>query len=297
MYDRILIAVDGSDEAKRAATHGLVLAQLLDATVDVVYVLERKSLRLTRTDGEKTRLRERSEAVLAEIEDVASSVGQPVSTAVVDGVPATEITAYAAEHDAELIVVGRQGATGLGKRLLGGVTERLLHRGDVPVLVVPRDAPTTQSAIDVSDVLLPTDGSDAADRATNHTVAIARQTRATVHVLHVVDLQSAGGAFSAGGLRTEFIERLETAGTETVDGVATTIADAEPELPVTTEVLRQTSFAGVSGGIHEYVGANDIDLVVVGSHGRSNLGRQLLGSVTSQLVRLVDVPVLVVNRD
>lgn len=53
MYDRMLIAVDGSDEAKQAATHGLVLARLFDATVAVLHVIEHKSRRLTRTEDER----------------------------------------------------------------------------------------------------------------------------------------------------------------------------------------------------------------------------------------------------
>ena len=71
--------------------------------------------------------------------DVAglAAATQPITTDVVDGAPADRITAHAADRDADLIVVGRQGVTGLGKRLLGGVTERLLGRTDTPVLVVP----------------------------------------------------------------------------------------------------------------------------------------------------------------
>ncbi|WP_081985449.1 universal stress protein [Natrinema salifodinae] len=69
-----------------------------------------------------------------------------------------------------------------------------------------------------------------------------------------------------------------------------------PELDVTTAVVRTTSFEGVAAGIREYVADHNIDCLVVGSHGRSNLRKQLLGSVTSTLIRTVDVPVLVVPR-
>lgn len=52
MYDRVLIPVDGSDEAAFAAKRGLELARVFDATVDVIHVVEQTSLRLTRTSGE-----------------------------------------------------------------------------------------------------------------------------------------------------------------------------------------------------------------------------------------------------
>jgi len=46
MFDHIVIAVDGSDEARRAARRGLGLAQSFDATVDVLSVVEQKALRI-----------------------------------------------------------------------------------------------------------------------------------------------------------------------------------------------------------------------------------------------------------
>lgn len=54
MYDRLVIAVDGSDEARRAARRGLQLAQAFGATVSVLSVVEQKALRLTETSAEKT---------------------------------------------------------------------------------------------------------------------------------------------------------------------------------------------------------------------------------------------------
>ncbi|MFC6764739.1 universal stress protein [Natrinema soli] len=292
MYDRILIAVDGSDEAERAAERGFEFARVFDATVDVLHVVERKSLRLARSADEKARLRERGETVLEEIEDLASDIDRPVTTELTEGKPSIRITEYATERDAGLIIVGRQGLTGLGKRLLGGVTEQLLHRSDVPVFVVPKGA--SDATADCSDLLVPTDGSEIAAVAARHGAAVAQRYNSAVHVLNVVDLQSAGGAFNAGGLEREFVDRLEANGKEIVEDVATEIGDEVPD--VTTAVVRTTSFDGVAAGVREYVEDADIDLVVMGARGRSNLGRRTLGSVTSSFLRTVDVPVLVVTR-
>lgn len=297
MYDRILIPVDGSDNARRAARRGLEFARNIDASVDVLHVVERKALRLARTDDERERLRERGEAILEEIEAIASEVGQPVETALLEGKPKVRIAERAAERGAELIVVGRRGQTGLGARLLGGVTESLLHRGGVAVLVVPEGDRTTGEPTDYERVLLPTDGSENAGAAIDHAVAVARRYGSTVHVLHVVDVQAAGGMFDAGGLEREFLDRLETRGRSVVDEVEAEIADAAPGVAVTTAVSRSPSFEGIGAGVRGYVGDAGIDLVVMGSHGRSNLGRRLLGSVASTVVRTVDVPVLVVPRE
>ncbi|MCL7416592.1 MAG: universal stress protein [Halalkalicoccus sp.] len=295
MYDHVLIPVDGSDEATHAARRGLELARQFGATVDVLHVVGRKTLRLTETADERRRLRERGERVLKGIEELASELGQPVTTELTEGTPASRIGEYAEERNADLVVIGRQGLTGLGKRLLGGVTEGVLANSDVPVFVVPDEDRMAENGSDYARVLLPTDGSENATAAARHGAAIARGYGAAVDVLNVVDLQASGGLFSAGGLEREFVERLESRGNEAVEDIAGELAETAG-IEVRTAVERTTSFEGAAAGIREYVTDNDVDLVVMGSHGRSNLRRQVIGSVASTVLRTVDVPVLVVKR-
>lgn len=296
MYDHIVIPVDGSDEARHAARRGIELAQVFDSTVGVLYVVEQNTLRLTETSDEEARLREAGENALVEIEELASDLDHQVTTKLAEGKPAVRISEYAAEQNADLIVVGRQGTTGLGNRLLGGVTEHALHQSDTPVFVVPDGDHATGANVDFSKILIPTDGSENAGTITPHGVALATNLGSTVHVLNVVDLQAAGGVFDAGGLRPEFVERLEAEGQAAVDRIATEIAETDPDVTVRTAVEQTTSFGGPAAGIREYVEENDIGLVLMSSHGRSNLERQLLGSVASAVLRTVDVPVLIVKR-
>jgi nucleotide-binding universal stress UspA family protein len=297
MFDRILIPVDGSDEANRAARRGLQLAAEFDAAVDVIHVVERKATRLTRTADQKTALRERGAEILATVEDMAAERDQSITTELREGSPSEQISEYASDRDAELVVVGRQGLTGLGKRFLGGVTEQLLYWSDVPVLVVTDEDETPEAGTAFSTVLLPTDGSENAESAIDPAMEIAQQYGSTLHVLNVVDLQAAGGVFDAGGLEKEFVDRLEETGKETVDAIVEEIVERSPDLDVESAVVRTSSFDGAAAGIREYVAEHDVDLVVMGSHGRSNLKRQVLGSVASTLVRSVDVPVLIVRRE
>lgn len=296
MYDRIVLAVDGSDEARQAARRGLELARVFDSNVAVLSVVERKALQLTETSDERAQLRKQRKAALAEIEDLASEFGQTVTTKLAEGKPAANICTYVDETSTDLIVVGRQGLTGLSRRLLGGITEQVLHRSDTPVLVVSGENQGGTLGADYSRVLVTTDGSENAAETIPHGIGIAKRYDSTVHVLNVVDLQAAGGAFSAGGLRKEFVERLETRGVDAVGSVAQLIEESAPSLTVETAVERTISFEGAAAGIREYVDENEIDLVVMDSHGRSNLKRQLLGSVASTVLRTVDVPVLVTTR-
>lgn len=296
MYDRVVIAVDGSEEAKQAARRGLALAQSLEAAVDVLYVIEQRALRLTQTAEEEAQLREHGEKSLTTIEDLAGDFDLTISTTLTRGKPAVEISEFADERNAGLIVVGRQGMTGLGKRLLGGVTERILHLSDVPVFVSPLTERYPEGTGSYDRLLLPTDGSENAEAAVPHSVAIAKNNDSVVHVLHVVDLQAAAGVFDAGGIEPAFLERLETEGQEAVDSVARDVRETDSELVVRTAVTKVSASENAAIGIREYARQHEIELIVMGSHGRSNLRRQLIGSVASTVLRTVDVPVLVVKR-
>ena len=291
MYDRILIGVDGSEESELAARRGLEFAAAVGADVTVLHVVERGALGLTESGDEKARLRERGETVLADIEAIAESMGHPVDTELAEGRPSERIAERARGLEADLAVLGRQGLTGVGRRLLGGVTERVLASGAVPVFVVPESA---DEPVAYERLLVPTDGSENAEAALPHGAEIAAAHGAAVDVLNVVDLQSAGGAFNAGGLSKSFVERLEAEGEDAVERAAGELTATLSEEAVGTAVERTASLGGAAAGVREYAEAHGSDLIVMGARGRSNLERTLLGSVASTVVRTVDVPVLVV---
>lgn len=127
-------------------------------------------------------------------------------------------------------------------------------------------------------------------------MAIARKFESAIHVLSVVDLQTAGGTFTVSGLDRELVERLEARGQEAADGTAGATEETGSGVTAHAAVERTKSRGGAAAGIREYVEEPGIDLVAMGSHGRSNFGRRLLGSVATTVLRTVDVPVLVVKR-
>lgn len=138
-------------------------------------------------------------------------------------------------------------------------------------------------------ILVTTDGSEGANAAVPHAVDIAGRYDATLHVLYVVDVRMS--PIETDMDRDEIVQLIE----ETGEKPTTFVLDRARELDIpTVESIR----LGVPHEIiREYVDANDIDLVVMGTHGRSGLERALLGSTTERVVRTVDVPVMAVHRD
>lgn len=296
MYDRVIVAVDGSDDAKRAARTGFALARKVDASVRILNVLERSILDVLRSSSDRDQIREERMELLAEFESEATADGIEAETTLLEGNPSAQIAAVADDEPKSVIVLGRQGRSTVSRKLMGGVTERVLEAGVAPVLVEPTDKSRSEP-LDLREILLPTDGSSNAEAAVPHAAALATETDARMHVLSVVDLQQAGGVFNAGGLETEFVERLESEVDDILESAVTAVADQAPSLDIRTVRRKSTDFDGVSGAIETYMETEDIDLVVMGSHGRSNVSRQVLGSVTSTVLRSVDVPVLVAPRD
>ncbi|WP_440764144.1 universal stress protein [Natronorubrum sp. DTA7] len=133
-------------------------------------------------------------------------------------------------------------------------------------------------------ILIPTDGSDAARSAAKTGIDLAAEQDATVHVLSVVKPihSDEGGVEQA-------IESMRAARERTVAELAE-LAEAKG-LVATTDVT-----VGVPvRKIIEYIEANDIDLVVMGTHGRTGVSRFLIGSVTEKVVRLSEIPVLTIH--
>jgi nucleotide-binding universal stress UspA family protein len=120
----------------------------------------------------------------------------------------------------------------------------------------------------VKEVLVATDFSDEADGALRFGAAYARATGARLHVFHV--LSSA---------EVEVARLLADATAEVGAGVAVTVASAYGDPG--TEILR-------------YAGAHAIDLIVVGTHGRTGFSRVILGSVADRVLRGARCPVLVI---
>ncbi len=136
-------------------------------------------------------------------------------------------------------------------------------------------------------ILVPTDGSEGARAAFEHALELAAAADAAVHVVHAVDPTlvpvevGADGVFDAlreagEGLIAELQEHGEAAGASVETGVLTGPAYQ---------------------AIHEYAEEQGIDLIVMGTHGRTGLNRWLLGSVTERVVRTAPAPVLTVRAE
>lgn len=137
-------------------------------------------------------------------------------------------------------------------------------------------------------ILVPTDGSDTVDRTIAHALPIAIDNDATIHALSVVDTRIVQAA--TGETREEIKSQLEAGASAATAAVATRAREAG--LEAVESVERGTP----AKAILEYAGESDIDLIVIGTHGKTPREKQItMGSVSERVVDRSPVPVFVVR--
>ncbi|MCU4719662.1 universal stress protein [Halapricum hydrolyticum] len=134
--DTVLVPVDVSEHAQRAAAHAIALAQREGATLHALYVVDTREMGEPALSSMEIVIEERKERgwkVLAAVAETAERHGVPVETICCHGDPADEIRAVADEIDSDLIIVGKRGETHEHR---GGTVTRELLREDDRVVVV-----------------------------------------------------------------------------------------------------------------------------------------------------------------
>ena len=285
MFDDILFPTDGSDGATAGLEFVLDVAAAHDATLHLLSVANTTRGALDSLAHDET-LEERAQEAVDEAVERAGERGVTTVDAVERGNPHRVVCDYAESAGVDVVVMPTRGRHGLERFLLGSTTERVVRRCEVPVLTVRPDGDTT-ATYPFEDVLVGVDGSDCSRAALDVGVSVADQEDAALHLLSVVDVAALGPE-----VRTEYLEdALEADAQSVVDDAAARASSAGVD-PAAEIVAFGSS---ISRAIRKYVEENDVDLLVVGTHGRTGFNRYVLGSVAEFLVRTSPVPVLTVR--
>ena len=140
----------------------------------------------------------------------------------------------------------------------------------------------------IKQILVPTDFSENAQHAVSYAVGLAKQCSATLHLLHtpviptylLMDLSYSPGP--------EAVTRILNDAQEAIDQQAKVVASAGVEH---FTAIREGTVHEV---IRDYAKEHDVDLVVVGTHGRSGVAKLMYGSVTERVLKTVHTPIIVV---
>lgn len=301
MFERILIPLDGSPRAElilrqvsrilRRQDSEVLLLRVVDLPEGGGFDAARKSA------YEHARGVERAEAhrYVHDLSARLADQGIRARAVIAEGPAATEILAAAKKEGATLIAMTTHGRTGVSRWFLGSVAEKVGRASPIPVLLVRSFRPTPlgdlqPAAVDelpFRRILVPTDGSAAASAAFAPAAEFAGLFDARVVILHVEAPVVVSSQSDLGGS----IVLPPTPSRED----PTTAGPAKRFRDLGLLVERRTVVGSPSAEILDQSHADEIDLIAMGTHGRSGLARWVLGSVAERVLRHSGLPLLLVR--
>ena len=140
--------------------------------------------------------------------------------------------------------------------------------------------------IDLQRILAPTDFSEYSNQAMEYARSLAEKFNAELHLLHVLEMHTSSTPVFAGGLA---LNPLVQESREAAEKSLLRVASGQ-------DAVRGTGVGPPFLEILRYAQDNEIDLIVMGTHGRSGLAHILVGSVAERVVRKSSCPVLTVRH-
>ena len=269
--------MDGSETSLHALKEAFQLVGNWITVVSVAPPYE-GDLRLVGVQNAEALRRAPCDTALAKAQEMADAAGAFVKTVCAVGEPHEGIVDLAAQEKCDLIVMGATGHGFWERLLVGSVTRRVIGFSSQDVLVVPLEA-----GIGWQKLLLATDGSPDSQRASERALDLAQAYGAELRALTVLDLPP---QFFEGtpGLPME----VQKGG----EGLAELEAQARARGVKTATLERVGTPYQV---ITEVAQGQKVDLIIMGSHGRTGLKRLLMGSTTERVIGHAPCPVLVVK--
>ncbi len=291
--DSVLVATDFSPPSELAFSWGAQIARSHGARLLLVHVLappmpvaDFAAPPLTLDEELREAARERMDELLA----APSLDGLETEGMLLDGMPAQAVLTAAGESHAHLVVVGTRGLTGFRHLLLGSTAERIVQGAEVPVLSVHPEDPRPEEAPRI--LLVPTDfSSDAAAAlaAADHCVSLSdRETR--VILLHVFHVPAEYRSYGPAGTFFKFTDELRDSLRDRLEELAAPMRREKLKIELMTA-------EGIPAEVIVRVATErKVDLVAMGTHGRSGLAHLLMGSTAERVVQHAPCPVLTVRR-
>jgi len=285
MYTKILVPLDGSRLAEQILPYASLLAEAFGVPVELLRVDD--SGALTPSKGNE---------YLKEIGDWAFPASVQFHHSIEVANPTEAILRHADADRRTLIAMGTHGLSGIHGWVMGSVAYKVVHATRNPVLLIrPTEEGDPGIAVKLGTVLVPLDGSGLADRILPHVIALAKSLNLEVTLIRAYTLPP-DNYFVGDGLYLDALAGQRDAFRQEIDDY----------LIGKTEEIRATGLSRVSPvPIHGDAAGEIIDcarntqnsLIAMSTHGRSGLGRWLMGSVAEKVVQHSQNPVLLIRPE
>ena len=137
MFSSLLVAVDGSESAKKAYEKSIYLAQKCNSKIDLVHVVQCELGGDSANTFEMIEdLKNKAKKMLEEYKNQAAKNNISIQIMVTQGDPAKVIIELAKAKSYDLIIMGTRGRTAFQELLIGSVSQKVMHHASCPVMVV-----------------------------------------------------------------------------------------------------------------------------------------------------------------
>jgi nucleotide-binding universal stress UspA family protein len=287
MYKKILVPLDGSKLAEQILPYARVLAEAYKIPIMVLRVNDPEAITAY---GPRVKGGEYLKKVSAKFLPACVTVDHVVEM----GKAAEVIVDLANAEPGCLIAMATHGLSGVQRWLLGSVANKVVHGATNPMLLIrPGEDQDPALPIQLKTVFVPLDGSGLAEQILPHVKELAKKLRLDVQLVRIYTLP--GDAYLVGdgiyispltdrgaGIQKEaetYLEgKCEQLRAEGLESVVTTAIEGDPAGEI-IDLARKTSN----------------NLVAMSTHGRSGVGRWLLGSVTEKVIQHCKDPVLMIR--
>jgi nucleotide-binding universal stress UspA family protein len=300
MYKMIMVPTDGSGFDREAILVALRVAERSQAEVRLVRIHSTGAFFGMESSPEAVTvsadmLKWERERILGELDALAAECRKAshaeIDVALEDGPVSDALDAYANRSKADLIVMSSHGRGGIARLSLGSVTDSLIRRTTIPVLIVkPHPSyldPESRDAF--KHIIVPLDGSSIAEQILPEVVALAKVGDSELTLLRVV-VPRAPAQKAIADKSTPWWDK--------------DVAAAEAYLSRTADKLRKLGLRvktdvvigeNIARSIADYAARESADLVAIATHGRGGFSRALRGSVADVVTRTSRTSMLVLR--
>jgi nucleotide-binding universal stress UspA family protein len=297
---KIIWATDGSQESEKALDYAKYIAGKSGAEIVGVHVVPMPvqvlfdNMSESKAEIRKWRLRIENNAAkkFDEVKEELQKTGIKFDGVILKGVPSDKIKEFAQRRKADLLVMGKHGHGFFESMIAGSETVKVLKSSHVPVLSVK----STNKKSEFKNILVPIDMSEQSDSALTYALSIAQLTGAKITVIFVLRLDMCAQDLPAGALERvieQSIKSLKKRASQLKKRFESK-RGASKNIKMETEVIHGMSEAVT---ISQYAAKNNIDLIVLHTHGRTGISRFLLGSVTERVISAAQCSVIAMRPE
>ena len=307
MYTRILTPLDGSEVSEQVLPYARALASGLSLPLTLLMSIEpdhptigemlNPAIHWHETEAHR---RGHAESYLSSVSARLTGAGLVVESSLLHGEPAAGIVGEATQDPGVLITMASHGRSGFARWWMGSVADKVLHMADNPLLIVrsQQEGHSSQER-PLQRLVVPVDGSELAEGVFPHVAYLSRSLDLPVDLLRVTLSEAEYYQAMSMGLRIlpPTLPSFQSFA-ENLDGEALVyLSGAKERLermgagPVSVRVLQ----GAAAESIVDQATASANSLVAMTTHGRSGVGRMILGSVAERVVRQSGGPVLLVR--